>query len=236
MRYFSAILQSLLILAVLMMFFYLIFVREPASEAAFSSAQMPHYVLVIDAGHGGEDGGASTHNAVPESEINLAIATRLDSLLAFYGVNTVMTRRDDRSLHDGAAQSLRDKKNSDLKNRVALIEETPSAFLLSIHQNAFPQEAVRGFQAFYRSEETRAAAERLQAMVQQSVDPQNDRSAKAIPETVYLLEHVSCPAVLVECGFLSNREEAELLESSAYQTTMSLVLTQFCLTLGTGDV
>ena len=122
-------------------------------------------VIVIDAGHGGEDGGAVAADGTVESGINLAIAQDLDALLRFLGCETRMTRTEDAAIYSDGARTLREKKASDLKNRVALVNETPNAVLLSIHQNSLPaSRRVHGAQAFHaRTEGSEALAERLES-------------------------------------------------------------------------
>ena len=115
-------------------------------------ARMTQQTLIIDPGHGGEDGGAVSVSGKSESQINLAIALELDQLMGFYGVPTVMTRSTDVSIHDPEASTLREKKVSDLHNRVALINQVENATLISIHQNSSPSPSHRGIQVFYGDE------------------------------------------------------------------------------------
>ena len=185
----------------------------------------PSELLIIDAGHGGEDGGAVSLTGTPESGINLAIACNMEDILAFCGQPPLLLRRDDRSLHDRSAQSLREKKRSDLHNRVAQIEQFPEATLMSIHQNSFPNGAYHGAQVFYANENLSLPfAERTQTLLRETLDPSNQRAAKPISKDVYLMNHISCRAILVECGFLTNPEEEAKLRSSVYQCQLAVVL------------
>ena len=184
--------------------------------------RLPERRLVLDAGHGGEDGGAVSRTGVPESVINLAVVQKLDQLLGFYGVAPVLLRDSDVSLHDPSASTLREKKVSDLHNRVAAIEATENATLISIHQNTFPDPAYHGAQVFFRpGEDSRALALLVQDSLR-ALDPANKRIPAKIPDTVYLMKHITCSAVLVECGFLSNAGEEERLRSGGYQTQLAL--------------
>ena len=159
---------------------------------------------------------------MPESVINLAVVQKLDQLLGFYGVAPVLLRDSDVSLHDPSASTLREKKVSDLHNRVAAIEATENATLISIHQNTFPDPAYHGAQVFFRpGEDSRALALLVQDSLR-ALDPANKRIPAKIPDTVYLMKHITCPAVLVECGFLSNAGEEERLRSGGYQTKLAL--------------
>ena len=181
--------------------------------------------LILDAGHGGEDGGAVSVTGVPESRVNLEIVQKLRDTLALYGVDPVVLREEDVSLHDPEASTLREKKRSDLKNRVRAVEAVEGGALLSIHQNSYPGSQYRGAQVFYApTGGSRELAELLQTALREELQPDNGRKAKPIPESVYLMNHVSCPAVLVECGFLSNPEEEALLRDGGYQRQLAAVL------------
>ncbi len=164
-------------------------------------------------------------SGVPESGINLAIVQKLDQLLGLYGEAPLLLRSEDISLHDDSAQTLREKKVSDLHNRVARIEETEHAVLLSVHQNTFPDGKYHGAQVFYSNGElSQPLAQLTQETLRAALDPGNTREAKPIPDSVYLMNHITCPAILVECGFLSNAEEDLLLQSGAYQTKLASAL------------
>ena len=165
-----------------------------------------------------------------ESGVNLAIALRLDALMGFYGVHTLLTRTADVSIHDSTAETLREKKVSDLRNRTALVNETPNATLLSIHQNASPVARYHGAQVFYAGGgASLSLAENVQNCLRR-LDRENTRAPQVIPSTVYLMNHVLCPAVLVECGFLSNRSEDALLQSPDYQKKLAMAIGAGCLT------
>lgn len=149
--------------------------------------------------------------------------------MGLYGVPVVLTRSDDRSIHDQDAATLREKKVSDLKNRLALVSELNNAVLLSVHQNSYTDSRYSGAQVFYASsEESKQWAEHTQGLLRSVLDESNDRSAKEIPDTVYLMNHVSCPAILVECGFMSNGEEVSLLLTHGYQTKIATALAVAC--------
>lgn len=190
---------------------------------AFAPARLAHRQLILDAGHGGEDGGAVSLTGVPESHINLAVVLRIDQLLGFYGVAPILVRDSDISIYDPGCETLRQKKVSDLHNRVAAIEATENAVVISIHQNTFSNSAYHGAQAFFRpGEKSKALAELVQKSIQEGVDPSNKRTPTQIADSVYLMKHITCPAVLVECGFLSNPAEEEKLQSGGYQTQVAL--------------
>lgn len=173
------------------------------------------YCVVIDSGHGGNDPGKIGINGEKEKEINLAIAKRLAVLLEQADVKAVMTRTDDTGLYDEGASR---KKVQDMKRRIALMEETGPDLVVSIHQNSYPDPAVKGAQVFYYtgSREGRALAERIQNRLVQGLDPSNRRTVKE-NNSYYLLKKTACPIVIVECGFLSNPQEAQALSDPVYQ-------------------
>ena len=159
--------------------------------------------VVIDAGHGGADPGKVGVDGSLEKDINLKIAKKLAMFLTAADVDVVLTREED---------------VQDMKNRVALIEEKKPALTVSIHQNSYHEEYVHGAQVFYyeRSQESKEIAERMQRVLAEQIDPDNARQAKA-NNSYYLLKKTSSPIVIVECGFLSNYEEAQKLSSEVYQ-------------------
>ena len=180
--------------------------------------------IVVDPGHGGEDGGAVSPNGVLESTLNLAISLRTRELLRFLGLPVVMTRETEVSIYSPEAQTVSEKKVSDLKNRVQIVNDTHGAILVSVHQNMFSESKYRGAQVFYADTAgSKAFAERLQAVFCGDVDPGNHRQAKP-SEAVYLLKHIHCTGILVECGFLSNPEGERLLQTEAYQKQIAAAI------------
>lgn len=203
------------------MLYYLV-LWQPIYTDSFSAQRCPDDTLMIDAGHGGEDGGAVSVSGVPESGINLAISLKLDQVLGLYGIVPILLRTEDISLHDIDAQTLHEKKVSDLHNRVATIESVPNATLISIHQNTYQSQRYHGAQVFYTNGDVSLPFAALtQDVLKQTLDPENNRVPAKIPDTVYLMKHITCRAILVECGFLSNPDEDQLLQSSSYQTKIA---------------
>ena len=213
----------LTLLAVIMLLDLLGLFR-PTDKAAFYPTKFGERVLIIDAGHGGADGGAVSKSGTVESGLNLAIARKLNQLAGLYGVKTLMIRVDDNSIHDESAATLREQKRSDLENRVELINKTENGVLISIHQNIFPKSSSRGTQVFYGGEESLPWAAETQTLFHNVLQPENSRQAAKISDSVYLMSHITCPAILVECGFLSNGEEEQLLQSGDYQLKLAQVL------------
>jgi N-acetylmuramoyl-L-alanine amidase len=171
--------------------------------------------IVIDAGHGGDDPGKIGINGALEKDINLKIAQKVAKYLEMEGIRVVMTRTDGEGLYDSGAQN---KKVQDMKRRIVLIEEADPVITVSIHQNSYPEEYVKGAQVFYYkdSADSCTAAEIMQKSLIARLDPENKREAKA-NASYYLLKKTSSPVIIVECGFLSNSEEAEKLNDDAYQ-------------------
>ena len=198
------------------------------AQVAPASGTVQEYdrVLILDAGHGGEDGGASSASGSKESDINLEIVLKAESLMAFLGVKTELTRCEDISIYSTGASTLHEKKVSDLKNRVSLVQNTPGAMLISVHQNYFTDSRYSGAQVFYSEGDVgRQWGEYTQEIFRQTLNTDNGRDAKPMPDGIYLFEHIDCPALLVECGFLSNGEEASLLLTAPYQRKIAMVLT-----------
>lgn len=194
-----------------------------AAVSLREAADLP-VTVVLDAGHGGEDGGAVSKDGVRESRLNLEITLRLNDLLHLIGRETRLIRSGDVSVYDSGAATVAEKKVSDLKNRVRMVNEVPGALLVSIHQNMFEQSKYHGTQIFYAPDaESRALAEALQALTAETLDPSNHRAAKPA-DTVYLMNNIHCPGILIECGFLSNPEECARLCTEDYQKQLSLVI------------
>ena len=212
-----------LFVCLIMVFGAMLLSRAGSAITAIAEEKAAAPTVVIDAGHGGEDGGAVSVTGVHESGINLAISLRLNDLLHFLGLQTSMIRTDDVSVYTEGS-SIAQKKVSDIRNRVRMVEQMPNALLVSVHQNHFQESKYRGAQVFYAGTEgSQALAETLQAKLVSQVDPNNHRQCKAAKD-IYLLEHVTCPAVLVECGFLSNPAEEALLRDAKYQTKLAAVI------------
>lgn len=171
-------------------------------------------VVVIDAGHGGEDPGKVGQNGVIEKEINLQIAKLVETFLVQNDVKVIMTRTKDSVATSNGSYN----KIEDLKNRMLLMESAKADLVVSIHQNSFTKEEISGAQMFYyaNSLEGEKAATMLQSQLKNGVDNQNERKAKS-NGSYYLLKKSTAPIVIAECGFLSNEKEAKLLATKSYQ-------------------
>ncbi len=189
--------------------------------------------IIIDAGHGGFDGGTSADDGTIEKDINLKISLYLCDYLNFFGFNTVLTRDKDESLESDGLNTIREKKSSDIHNRMDLMKNTDNALFVSIHQNHYSVEKYRGLQVFYSptfSDESSQLAQSIQDTVTKLLQPENERQIKMCGTSVYLMYNAVKPAVLVECGFLSNYDETQLLKTEEYQKKIA-----FCIALGIQD-
>ena len=212
-------------------------VRLSASTvSAFAPAERGRVTWIVDAGHGGEDGGAVSKDGVTESRLNLEIAFRVNDLLRFAGERTVLSRSGEEGLHT-EGNTIRARKGSDIRNRVALVNEAENGVLVSIHQNSLPSSPVtHGAQVFWnRREGGEALAYLVQDSLNAVVNTGREKQPRRIADTIYLMKHVTVPAVLVECGFLSNAEETALLQDPSHQTILAAAITAGCLRCLAGE-
>ncbi len=178
--------------------------------------------IIIDAGHGGIDGGATSCTGVLESRLNLEIALRLQDMMHLLGYETLMIRTTDVSIYT-QGDTIAAQKVSDLKERVRIANETDGAILISIHQNTFPSSRYGGAQVFYGDVASRELAQSLQSNLVATINLGSKRKSRK-SSGVYLMEQISCPGVLVECGFLSNPTEEAKLRDPAYQKQLCGVI------------
>ena len=195
----------------------------PEETAAFE--EPPPATVILDAGHGGADGGAVGVTGVYEKELNLSVALGVAALLREAGVEVILTRTEDVLLCGDAVKGHR--KEEDLKNRLAVASAHPEAIFVSIHMNTFSVAKYSGLQVYYaKTEGSRALAEAIQGTVCGQLQPTNTRRVQAAGSSIYLLDRAVGRAVLVECGFLSNPEECRLLSQKDYQSQLCFSI--FC--------
>ena len=195
--------------------------RSVSAQAAGSPP-----VLILDPGHGGADGGAVAPDGTAESALNLSVALRVRALCAFLGVDTVMTRDTEEIIYPSEAKTIAAMKKWDTRRRVEIAESVDSPVFLSIHQNIYPSSGPRGSQVLYaQNEPSRALAELIQSRLTAALLPENRRVPVPAGKDIYIMSHVQCTAVLVECGFLSHPQELSLLQSADYQKKIASVLT-----------
>ena len=179
--------------------------------------------VIIDAGHGGVDGGATSCTGVLESQINLEIALKLDDLMHLLGINTSMIRTTDCSVFT-EGETIAQKKVSDLKERVRIVNSVDNGLLISIHQNHFSNDKYSGAQVFYaQTDGSKQLAGNLQKTLIQTINPDSHRAIKKA-DSVYLMQHIHCTGILIECGFLSNSREEYLLRDDVYQNKLCSVI------------
>ena len=182
--------------------------------------------LVIDPGHGGEDGGASSADGILEKELNLQIAQNLSDIAGLFGYKTVMTRTTDSMLYD-LYNDLDDytgyRKTYDLRNRLRLAKDLNGEIFVSIHMNKFPEPQYKGLQVYYSPNHTdsQKIAAFIQSYARTYIQPENTREIKEATSSIYLLHRIKTPAVLVECGFLSNPEETDMLTTPEYRCRLA---------------
>lgn len=195
-------------------------------EISKTSATMPltGKIIAIDAGHGGIDGGAVSKNGISEKDINLKIANYLKNYLEKNGAKVIMTRIKDESLHSDDKGSIKSKKRSDLINRRNKVNNSDADIFISVHLNFFEQSQYKGAQVFYESAhpESVELAQLIQQELKSGLDKENNRQTAKIDSSKILYQNLTMPSVLVECGFLSNPEEAEKLTTKEYQEKVAL--------------
>ncbi len=218
-KYFNIIFLILVFCAVLLLSDESVSVMKRIFTKSDSATDQGKPVIVIDAGHGGFDPGKIGVNDAKEKDVNLAIAKKLKSLLELNDFKVVMTRETDEGLY---SETDKKKKSADMRNRVELIRQSNAILAVSIHQNSFTDSSSSGAQVFYytKSAEGKVFGETIQETIKSYMKDENHRLAKA-NDSYYMLKKSACPLVIVECGFLSNAREADLLVTEEYQEKMA---------------
>ena len=203
------------------------FCKWSASDAATNMQDSPSLpVIIIDAGHGGEDGGAVSKSGILEKELNLSISKKLCDIFRAAGFEVVMTRETDTMLYDKSADYKGRKKELDLGKRVEIANSYENAIFISIHMNSFPNAKYSGLQVYYSKNHQDSAeiAENIQSLVRDSLQKENNRKTKSAGQNIFVLDRIRIPAVLIECGFPSNAEECQRLTDEEYQKKLSLAI------------
>ncbi len=224
--------NTLIIISVLFVFSVLfaistaLLINEDFAAIFSQNASSQPLTVIVDAGHGGEDGGAVAADDTLEKGINLQIALTLEKILKLYGFDVIMTRTTDIMTCDANLETIRSKKISDIRNRLQIIRENENSVFVSIHQNKFSDPSQKGTQVFYspKNENSKILANTIQQTVVENLQPQNKRVIKKCGTDIYLLYHAEVPAVLVECGFISNFDELMLLKSEDYQMKLATLI------------
>lgn len=192
------------------------------STVTTMSVPVTDKVIIVDAGHGGADGGAVSSNGISEADINLQIALKLQNLLEESGATVILTRSDENAIYNLDEDTLREKKISDTKNRVKIGNNSSADIFVSIHLNKINESQYNGWQTFYKTgnENGKKLATAIQNNLNQSMQKQNDRVPLKI-SNVYIVKYVEIPTVIVECGFLSNPKEEKNLQENTYQNKLA---------------
>lgn len=195
----------------------------PAATTLYSD-ETP--VIILDAGHGGFDGGCVSVDGTPEKGINLDILLRLRDILEINGYEVIVTRDEDVSIHDSGIEGMAAQKGSDMDNRLEIFNSSDNAVCISIHQNQFTEPQYRGAQMFYSDTDSRSAelARSMQKSFRDLLQPENNREIKRCGKELFLCYYSKNPTIMAECGFLSNPDEAALLETEEYRTKVALTL------------
>lgn len=196
------------------------------SLSSNSSAVKEKQLIILDPGHGGEDGGATGIDGTLEKDLNLQVSLKLRDILTVMGYEVIMTRESDISIHDEEADTTRERKHTDLINRAGMIEKNPDCLYIGIHMNKFPDGKYSGTQVFYsdNNKQSESLADSIQKSVVIKTQPKNTRAIKKATDDIYILKTAQAPAVMVECGFVSNEAELANLKNSDYQSTLAFAI------------
>ena len=218
---------SILVASILLVVAAIAFgVLTPPKALNTSADGYKYSTVIIDAGHGGEDGGASSKSGLVEKDINLELAFMLKEKLEAEGVRVILTRDTDRLLYDRNVNYQGRKKKLDMAARLDIINNAEDCIFISLHMNAFSDSRYSGLQVWYSDQhpDSQNLANQIQSDIKTNLQPNNNRKTKSAGTSIYLLSNSSCPAVLVECGFLSNAAEAKLFESAEYKNSLATQL------------
>ena len=213
---------TLIVLSVFLSILVFTLVNDRKELVPTVSLPISGKTIVIDAGHGKPDEGAQSSTGTTEAATNLKIALKLQNLLEQSGTTVILTRSDENAIYDLDKTTLREKKISDIRNRVKIGNNASADLFVSIHLNKIPQQQYWGWQCFYNSKNEKSVnlAKKIQANLNESIQKDNKRVAMKL-DTVYIMKHVEIPISIVECGFLSNPEEEQQLLDDEYQNKLA---------------
>lgn len=220
----TIIIIFLFVIIISVLILYTSFCNHNAVTA--SAGVMSFDTVILDAGHGGADGGAVAPDGTEEKLVNLQITLKIKAILELYGYNVVLTRTDDNSIHDENSTSLRQQKVSDIRNREKIINSHPKAIFVSIHQNKFYDSSVHGAQVFYSKNNPLSLnlAQSISDSIVTEIQQDNPRQIKKSGTEIYLLYHSQIPSVMVECGFLSNNDDLNKLKNDSFQKLLAIAI------------
>lgn len=213
---------TIMVLSVFVSLFVFIFAKDNTKTVPTVSLPVSGKTIILDAGHGKPDEGAQSSRGTTEAETNLKIAIKVQNLLEQSGAAVILTRSDENAIYDIDAKTLKQKKISDIHNRVKIGNNSSADIFVSIHLNKIPQQQYDGWQTFYnaKSEDGKKLAVSIQKNLNDAIQRENNRVAKTI-ENIYIIKHIEIPTSIVECGFLSNPEEEQLLLQDEYQNRLA---------------
>ncbi len=214
------------VISVLILFLSFNTTSKVSVLAVYEESVMDYPTVIVDAGHGGEDGGAQSVSGLLEKDVNLAIALCLRDFLITAGFDVLMIREDDKQIYDESANTLREKKVSDTHNRLNICNRDDDSIYVSIHQNMFSESKYSGAQVFYspNNELSVALAESVRNSFVSLLQPDNIRSIKPSTGSIYILDNAKTPCILIECGFLSNDKESALLATELYRKNIAFAV------------
>lgn len=223
---FNIIFYIFIVALIIALVFLLIFAIMKLNAYAFEEVQPEDVCILIDPGHGAEDGGAVSDDGVVEKGINLSISTYLREYLELSGFEVIMTREDDNIMGDQTLPTLQERHRSDMYARLDLYNSEDVDYVISIHQNKFTESQYSGAQVFYspNDEQSEVLADYMRKSIVGFLQPENTREIKKAGSNIYLLNNCNNPCILVECGFLSNPEETALLNTEEYQRQMAFTI------------
>ncbi len=196
--------------------------RSIGDAVQVTSLPVSGKIVILDAGHGTPDEGAESKNGTTEAQINLEIVLKIQRLLEQSGCTVILTRSDENAIYDLNAKTIKQKKISDIHNRVKIGNESSADIFVSIHLNKISQQQYNGWQTFYntKNEKSKNLAEQIQANLNEAIQKENHRIAMKL-DTVYIMKNIEIPISIVECGFLSNPQEEQQLQQEEYQNRLA---------------
>lgn len=227
MKEFLSVMSVLIIFSV-SVYFLCGEIKDNIAQTVSLLSENDNYTVILDAGHGGEDGGCVAYDDTLEKDINLAISEDVALFFDLFGIRYVQIRTEDISVGDNSLKTVKERKTSDILHRYDIVNSYENSILLSIHQNMYSVEKYKGTQVFYSPNDTASQmlAECIQSSIRTNLQPDNDRKVKASGNSIYLLYKAQRPSVMVECGFFSNMSELEKLKNKAYQCQMAYFITK----------
>lgn len=207
-------------LVIISVFFYSH--RKPVEIIPVMAVPVTNKVIILDAGHGTPDEGAESTNGVTEAKLNLEITLKLQKILESSGATVILTRSDDNSIYEIDSHTIREKKVSDVRNRVKIGNNSSADIFVSIHLNKLAESKYSGWQTFYKNgdESSKNLANCIQNSLNTTMSKENNRTPHTL-SSVYIMKHIEIPITIVECGFLSNPEEEKLLQTDDYQNQLA---------------